>query len=211
MYIPRQFEAPDIAAMHQLIRAKPLATLVTLNDGGIEANPVPLLLSTETGRNATLSGHVASANPLWQDHPADAEVLAVFHGADSYITPSWYASKAESGKVVPTWNYVHVQARGRLRVIHDPDWILSRLELLTAHNEAGFDHPWAVSDAPREFTLKLLEAIVGIEIEITDLVGKWKVSQNRPDMDRASVIDGLANAGYCEMAELVKSGGKGKL
>jgi len=135
-------------------------------------------------------------------------VLVIFHGAESYITPSWYASKAESGKVVPTWNYVSVQAKGKLRVIHDANWIRAQLESLTAHNESGFDHPWAVSDAPQEFTSKLLEAIVGIEIVITDLKGKWKVSQNRSAQDRSSVANGLINQGHYEMAGLVKSSGE---
>ncbi|HCI52654.1 MAG TPA: transcriptional regulator [Gallionella sp.] len=204
MYIPKQFEETDVEVLHELIRIKPLATLVTLNAGGIEANHIPLILSAETKPYGTLSGHVARSNPLWQDHPADTDVLVIFHGAESYITPSWYASKAESGKVVPTWNYVSVQARGRLRVIHEPDWMLSQLQSLTAHNEAGFEHPWAVADAPHEFTRKLLDVIVGIEIEITDLKGKWKVSQNRSDQDRASVVSGLTNTGQHEMAALVK-------
>jgi len=204
MYIPKQFEETDVEVLHELIRIKPLATLVTLNAGGIEANHIPLILSAETKPYGTLSGHVARSNPLWQDHPADTDVLVIFHGAESYITPSWYASKAESGKVVPTWNYVSVQARGRLRVIHEPDWMLSQLQSLTAHNEAGFEHPWAVADAPHEFTRKLLDVIVGIEIEITELKGKWKVSQNRSDQDRASVVGGLTSTGQPEMAALVK-------
>ena len=204
MYIPKQFEETDVEVLHELIRIKPLATLVTLNAGGIEANHIPLILSAETKPYGTLSGHVARSNPLWQDHPADADVLVIFHGSESYITPSWYASKAESGKVVPTWNYVSVQARGRLRVIHEPDWMLSQLQSLTAHNEAGFEHPWAVADAPHEFTRKLLDVIVGIEIEITELKGKWKVSQNRSDQDRASVVGGLTSTGQPEMAALVK-------
>lgn len=204
MYIPKQFEETDVEVLHELIRIKPLATLVTLNAGGIEANHIPLILSAETKPYGTLSGHVARSNPLWQDHPANTDVLVIFHGAESYITPSWYASKAESGKVVPTWNYVSVQAKGRFRVIHEPDWILSQLESLTAHNEAGFEHPWTVADAPHEFTRKLLDMIVGIEIEITGLKGKWKVSQNRSDQDRASVVSGLTSTGQPEMAALVK-------
>ncbi len=208
MYIPRQFEEPNIEVMHELIRAKPLATLVTLNAHGIEANHIPLVLAAEPAPYGVLSGHIAKANPLWHEHPADTDVLVIFHGAESYITPSWYASKAETGKVVPTWNYVSVQAKGRLRVVHDANWIRAQLESLTAHNEAGFNHPWAVSDAPQEFTSKLLEAIVGIEIAITDLKGKWKVSQNRSAQDRASVTNGLAKQGQYEMAGLVKSFGE---
>lgn len=207
MYLPRQFEEPNIAVMHELIRAKPLATLVTLNANGLEANHIPLALAAELAPYGVLSGHIARSNPLWQEHPADAEVLVIFHGAESYITPSWYASKAETGKVVPTWNYVSVQAKGKLRVVHDAGWIRAQLESLTAHNEAGFAQPWAVADAPQEFTSKLLEAIVGIEIVITDLKGKWKVSQNRSMQDRASVADGLMKRGHHEMAGLVKSSG----
>lgn len=166
------------------------------------------MLSAEPAPYGTLYGHVARSNPLWHEHPPQTDVLAIFHGAESYITPSWYASRQESGKVVPTWNYVSVHARGKLRVIHDPNWIRSQLESLTTHNEAGFDHPWAVSDAPHEFTAKLLEAIVGIEIVIAGLEGKWKLSQNRPDQDRMSVASGLAGRGCEEMAELVKSSGR---
>lgn len=205
MYIPKQFEQSDIEVMHELIRAKPLATLVTLNSNGVEANHIPLALSAESAPCGTLRGHVARSNPIWHEHPAETDVLVIFHGAESYITPSWYASKKESGKVVPTWNYVSVQARGKLRVIHDRNWIRSQLESLTTHNEAGFDHPWAVSDAPPKFTAELLEAIVGIEIVITDLKGKWKVSQNRSEQDQMSVAHGLTERGCDEMAELVKS------
>lgn len=211
MYIPKQFEEPNIEALHELIRAKPLATLVTFNAaGGFEANHIPLVLSADPKPYGTLSGHVAKSNLLWRDHRADRDVLVIFQGPESYISPSWYASKAVDGKVVPTWNYVSVHAKGRLRVIHDPDWILSQLKSLTEHNEAGFDNPWAVSDAPQEFTSKLLEVIIGIEIVITDLNGKWKVSQNRSDQDRSSVSIGLTSCGQFEMAELVKSsGGRG--
>lgn len=205
MYIPKQFEESNVEVLHQLIREKPLATLVTINDGGIEANHVPLLLSNQAKPYGTLCGHVAKANPLWKDHPADKDVLVIFHGADGYVTPSWYASKAEAGKVVPTWNYVSVQAQGKLRVIHEPDWILSQLESLTAHNEAGFEPAWTVADAPQQFIHTLLDAIVGIEIEITDLKGKWKVSQNRSDQDRASVISGLSGVGHFEMAAIVSA------
>jgi transcriptional regulator len=204
MYIPKQFEETSIDVLHRLIQAKPLATLVTLRHGEVEANHIPLQLAS-TSELGVLSGHVARANRLWTDHPEDREVLVIFQGAESYITPSWYASKAETGKVVPTWNYITVHARGRLRVIHDSDWILSQLRALTDHNEAGFVHPWAVSDAPSEFTQKLLEAIVGIQIEITDLKGKWKISQNRSTQDRATVVAGLTNSGQNEMAELVNS------
>ncbi len=207
MYIPKQFEEPSVKVMHDLIRSRPLATLVTLRSAGFEANHVPLLLVERAGTFGTLRGHVARANPLWQDQSENADVLAIFHGPDSYITPSWYASKAEDGKVVPTWNFVSVHAKGRLRVVDDTKWIRSQLEILTAHNEKPFAHKWAVADAPHDFTEKLIESIIGIEIVITDLKGKWKVSQNRPPRDRASVIEGLRVHGQAAMAELVRSRG----
>ena len=210
MYIPTQFDEPDMAVMHELMRSRPLATLVTLSSGGLEANHIPMVLSAESGPYGTLRGHVARSNPLWHEHPGNTDVLLVFHGAESYITPSWYASKADGGKVVPTWNYVSVQAKGKLRAIHDAVWIRSQMESLTSDNEAEFEHPWAVSDAPHEFTEKLLEAIVGIEIIITELKGKWKVSQNRSASDRLSVAEGLNRHGRHEMSSLVSKSGETK-
>ncbi|HEX5339064.1 MAG TPA: FMN-binding negative transcriptional regulator [Gallionella sp.] len=202
MYTPKHFEEPRIEVMHELMRARPLATLVTLSSDGLDANHIPLHLAEAPAPFGALRGHVARANPMWRDLAKDVEVLAIFHGPDSYITPSWYATKQETGKVVPTWNYAVVHAYGTLRVIDDADWIRSQLEALTAHNEAGFAKPWAVSDAPREFTGKLLDAVVGIEIVITRLVGKWKVSQNQPAQNQASVIAGLNSSGLRDAAEM---------
>jgi transcriptional regulator len=164
-----------------------------------------MVLASREGMFGTLRGHVARSNPIWNEHPKESAVLAIFHGPESYITPSWYASKAESGKVVPTWNYVSVHAKGKLRVIQDPNWIRSQLDELTSSNEAGFEHPWAVSDAPEEFTAKLIEAIIGFEIVISDLEGKWKVSQNRTAQDRESLSRELNDCGDLEMSLLVKS------
>jgi transcriptional regulator len=205
MYIPKLFDEPRIEIMYELIRSQPLATLVTVNLTGPEANHIPLVLVDQPAPYGVLRGHVARANPLWQEHPEKTDVLAIFHGPNSYITPSWYASKADHGKVVPTWNYVAVHASGRLRVIEDVRWIRDQLDALTAHNETGFAHRWQVSDAPHEFTEKLIESIVGIEITITALKGKWKASQNRPLQDRASVVEGLKTRGHDEMAALVQS------
>ncbi len=207
MYIPKQFAEPSVEVMHELMRCRSLATFVTLGPTGVEANHIPLLLVDRGGPFGTLRGHVARANPLWQHQPQDADALAIFHGPDSYITPSWYASKSEDGRVVPTWNFVSVHAKGRLRVVDDAKWLRAQLDMLTAHNERPFVHPWAVSDAPHDFTDKLIEAIVGIEIVITDLKGKWKVSQNRPARDRASVSEGLHLHGQNAMADLVRSRG----
>jgi transcriptional regulator len=211
MYTPHHFEEPHIEVMHELMRARPLATLVTLTSGGLDANHIPLHLADAPAPFGTLRGHVARANPLWRDFAKDVAVLAIFHGPDSYITPSWYATKRETGKVVPTWNYAVVHAYGALRIIDDPAWVRAQLEALTAHNEAGFAHPWAVSDAPYEYTEKLIGNIVGFEIVITKLTGKWKVSQNQPAQNQASVIAGLSNSDLHDaeaMAALVAANAK---
>jgi transcriptional regulator len=208
MYTPKHFEEPRIEVMHELMRAHPLATLVAMTSGGLDANHIPLHLIDQPAPFGTLRGHVARANPLWNDFKKDVEVLAIFHGPDSYITPSWYATKQETGKVVPTWNYAVVHAYGTLRAIDDASWVRTQLEALTAHNEARFAQPWAVSDAPHEFTDKLLEAVVGIEIVITKLSGKWKVSQNQPAQNQTGVIEGLSNSGLRDaeaMAALIEA------
>lgn len=206
MYIPRHFEQPNIEVMHELIRTRPLATLVTLSANGINANHIPLHLSESPVPFGTLRGHVARSNPIWRDLESNIEVLAIFHGPNAYISPSWYATKLETGKVVPTWNYTVAHAYGSLRIIDDADWIRTQLEALTDHNETAFPEPWAVSDAPSYFTDKLIESIVGIEIVITRLSGKWKVSQNQPPQNQASVIQGLNNSGQSDAAALVNAG-----
>jgi transcriptional regulator len=211
MYIPKHFEQPRVEAMHGMMRARPLATLVTLSSGMLDANHIPLHLSDTPAPFGTLRGHVARSNPLWRDFAKEAEVLAIFHGPDAYITPSWYATKQETGKVAPTWNYAVVHAHGALRVFDDAAWVRAHLEALTDCHEANFPKPWAVADAPHEFTGKLIESVVGIEIVITRLSGKWKVSQNQPAQNRAGVIEGLKNCMYrdaASMAALVEAGTK---
>ena len=207
MYLPKHFEEPRVEAMHELIRARPLATLVTFSSGGLNANHIPLQLSQEPIPLGTLRGHVARSNPIWSDFAKDVEVLAIFHGPDAYVTPSWYPTKAETGKVVPTWNYAVVHAYGVLRVFDDVSWLRAHLGTLTANNEGRFPEPWSLSDAPHDFTEKLIGAVVGIEIVITRLSGKWKVSQNQSPQNRAGVIDGL-RASECpqslEVATLVE-------
>lgn len=203
MYIPRHFDEPRLDVLHQLIRAQPLATLVTFSATGLNANHIPLHLSAETSSLGTLRGHVARSNPVWSDYAKDVEVLAVFQGPDAYITPSWYPTKAETGKAVPTWNYAVAHAYGALRIIDDAAWLRTHLEALTAHNEAAFPEQWRLSDAPHDYTEKLIAAVVGIEIQISRLNGKWKLSQNQPPQNRAGVIQGLNNKGELEMARLV--------
>jgi transcriptional regulator len=197
--------------MHGLIRARPLATLVTMSSSGLNANHIPLHLSESPAPLGTLQGHVARANPMLSDLERDMEVLAVFHGPDAYITPSWYATKRETGKVVPTWNYAVVHAYGYVRVVDDASWLRAQLNALTAHNEASFPEPWSVSDAPHEFTEKLIGNIVGFEMVISRLSGKWKASQNQPQQNQAGVIDGLKANGRQDssaMAALVEAASK---
>jgi transcriptional regulator len=208
MYIPKQFEELRAEAMHELIRAYPLATLVTHSSSGLNANHIPLHLSESPAPNGTLQGHIARANPLLGEIAEGIEALAIFHGPDSYITPSWYATKTETGRVVPTWNYAVVHAYGVLRIVDNASWLRAQLNALTDHNEASFPEPWSVSDAPLEHIEKIMAAIVGVEMVITKMLGKWKVSQNQPEQNQGSVISGLKASGLLEsevMAALVET------
>jgi transcriptional regulator len=191
MYIPAAFEEQDVSVMHSLMREHPLATLVTQSDEGSVANHIPFVLDSGRGSYGTLRGHVARANPVWQTSFATGAALVVFQGPQAYVTPSWYPTKRLNGEVVPTWNYTAVHAHGIPGVIQDHDWLLALVGDLTALHEAREAHPWSVTDAPREFVDRLLGNIVGIEIPIERLVGKWKVSQNRPEADRRAVAEGL--------------------
>ena len=203
MYLPRHFAEDDVAEMHALMRANPLATLVTHGPDGLDANHIPLLLA-DAEPHGKLQGHVARTNSLWQPGRVTGEVLVVFQGDESYISPSGYATKAEHGKVVPTWNYVAVHAYGELKVIDDADWILAQVSALTATHEAALAQPWAVTDAPADYIDRMLGAIVGIELTLTRLLGKWKVSQNQPAANRASLIAALERAGD-PMAGLIRT------
>ena len=201
MYLPKHFAETDVGVIHDLMRDFPLATLVSHGPDGLSANHIPLQLDATAGPNGTLRGHIARANPLGRSAPVDAEILVIFQGPESYISPTNYATKAEHGKVVPTWNYTAVHAYGRLRLIDDPAWIFAQISALTATHESRLPQPWAVSDAPADYIEKMLGAIVGIEITIDRLVGKWKVSQNQPAVNQISLIaalDGLP------MAELIR-------
>lgn len=183
----------------------PLGTLITQTDAGLGADHIPLHLVRRAGDQISLVGHVARSNPLWQQADG-AEVLVVFQGPQAYVSPNWYASKAEHGRAVPTWNYAVVHAHGRLRVIDDPAWVRTQLDALTAQHEATQAHPWALSDAPADFTERLIGLVVGIEIVVNRLQGKWKVSQNQPASNQASVVEGLRATGCpadADMAALV--------
>lgn len=214
MYQPPHFIETDRDTLHALIRAHPLGLLISASLDGPTADSVPFLLDSEIGANGRLRAHLSRANPHWKLIAAqpDMPVLVVFQGVNTYITPSWYAAKRETGKVVPTWNYVVVQAHGRVRVIDDAEWIARQVSDLTAFHEAARPQPWSVSDAPAPFLAAQIRGIVGIEMDIAELQGKWKVSQNRPAADRAGVIAGLeqdrTDRSSHEMARLVRSFGR---
>jgi len=194
MYLPQHFEQTDPQALQTLMREHPLATLVTTGADGVTADHVPLHYDPTAGTNGMLIGHVARANPLWK-HANGAPVLAVFQGPQAYVSPSWYPSKATTHKVVPTWNYTVVHAHGTLRAVDDVHWLRQLVGRLTAHHEAAQMQPWAVSDAPDDYLQQMLRAIVGIEIPVDRLVGKWKISQNRSQADRLGVAAGLRAGG----------------
>ena len=206
MYCPAHFSESRPEALHALMREHPLATLVTMGESGLNADHVPLILETAADGSAVLHGHVARANPMWKTLRADVEALAIFHGPEAYITPSWYPTKREHGKAVPTWNYAVVHARGPLRIIHDADWLRTQVESLTQRQESAFAEPWAVSDAPADYIEKMLAAIVSIEIAVKSLEGKWKSSQNQPEGNRDGVIAGLCESGKTDAAALIKRG-----
>jgi len=204
MYTPKHFSAPNASALHALMRAYPFATLVVATATDIEINHLPLHLDAA----GVLSGHLARANPLWQAIQAEQPVMAIFHGPHAYVTPSWYATKAQTGRVVPTWNYVVVHVRGTLRLIEDAHWFRSHLAALTVQQEAAFEQPWQLEDAPAGFIDKLMQAVVGIEIDITQLTGKWKVSQNQPPENQLGVLQGLSASEVAHgntMAEIVQA------
>jgi transcriptional regulator len=191
MYLPSHFEETRLEVLHELMRSHPLGLLVTQGPAGLEANAIPFLVDPGRGTMGTLRGHVARANPLWREARGDVESLVVFQGPQAYISPSWYATKTETGKVVPTWNYVMVQASGRLKVMDDAAWVRQLVTDLTQRHESPRALPWKVDDAPADYIDSLLRAIVGIEIELVSLTGKWKVTQNRPAADRDGVARGL--------------------
>jgi transcriptional regulator len=207
MYLPKHFEETRVPVLHDLIRASPLAALVTLGPDGLDASHIPFEIDPEPAPFGTLRGHIARGNPLWREVSPGASALVIFQGPDTYISPSWYPTKRDTGKVVPTWNYVVVHAHGPLRFIDDRVWLHQFVNRLTNRHEAGRSEPWKITDAPNDYIDKMLRAIVGIEVPISRLVGKWKTSQNRPAEDRSGVVEGLLREGKesaTVMAEIVR-------
>lgn len=191
MYLPKHFEETRVDVLHGLIRAYPFGALVTQTPGALDANHIPFEVDPDPCPFGTLRGHVARANPVWRQALPRLEALVIFQGPDTYISPSWYPTKRTTGKVVPTWNYALVHAHGVPRFIDDRAWLRAFVEKLTDRHEARRQEPWKVTDAPADYIDRQVGAIIGLEIPITRLIGKWKVSQNRSPEDRAGVVEGL--------------------
>jgi len=204
MYNPTAFKEEDLNRQHQLIRDHPLGLLISSAPDGLQASPLPFHLVAEGSSLGRLQGHLARGNPHWKTLDGH-DVLVVFQGGDAYVTPAWYRSKAEHGKVVPTWNYVMVQVHGVVRVIDDHEWLRSQITRLTRDHEGQRPEPWHVTDAPPSFIDAQINGIVGLEIEIQRIEGKWKVSQNRTDADRRSVAEGFEAIGDASMSRLVRT------
>ncbi len=206
MYNPPAFKEDRLDVLHAGIRQYPLGMLITAGSGGLMANPVPFLVKPHGPDNGTLWAHMARANDQVQALRDGAETLVVFQGPQAFVTPSWYAAKAEHHKVVPTWNYVVVQAWGTPAVIDDPEWIRQQIGELTQSQEKDRAEPWAISDAPADYIAAQIGGIVGLEIPVSRIEGKWKVSQNRSEGDRRGVLKGLRASGLDAMADIVASG-----
>ncbi len=203
MYVPPLFKEDRIDVLHDAIRRTGLATLVTLAADGLIASHVPMLLDPDPAPYGTLIGHLARPNPQAHGAVPGVQGLAIFQGPDVYITPSWYATKRENGKVVPTWNYVAIHAHGPVEFFDDTERLRDVVTRLTEREEQARADPWAVSDAPAAFIDGMLKGIVGFALPIARLEGKWKMSQNRPAQDRAGVVAGLEQQGREDVAVLV--------
>ena len=206
MYLPKTFEETRLDVLHDLVRAHALGTWVSANASALDVQHIPFILDSARGEYGTLFGHVARGNPIWKAPTAAVPDVVVFRGPQAYITPSWYPSKHQHGKAVPTWNYAVVAAHGRPEYIEDPAWLYAHLRGLTREHEASQALPWKIEDAPADFTEKLVAAIVGVAIPIERIEGKWKTAQNRQEADKLGVVAGLLAQGDDEalaMASLV--------
>ncbi|MGY6039818.1 FMN-binding negative transcriptional regulator [Aeromonas sp. AE23HZ002T15] len=204
MYLPTHFAVTDPEALHALMRAHPLGALITHGEGGLDANHLPFEFDAGEGEHGVLRAHVARNNPLWQAVTDGQEVLVIFKAADAYVSPNWYPSKQEHHKQVPTWNYAVVHAHGRIRVRDDARFVRRLLASLTRVHEAAEPSPWKMADAPRDYLEAMVAAVVGIEIEITGLVGKFKLSQNKEAADRQGVVDALQERDQAALAEAMQ-------
>jgi len=192
MYIPRANSETRTPVIHRLMEDHPFASLITQGSSGLSASHIPMVLEPNGTPLGRLKCHLSRANPQWREFSPDIDALAIFCGPQHYITPAWYPEKQETGKVVPTWNYAVVHAYGRLRIIEDSQWLMTHLNSLTTIHESNSPDPWKIEDAPADFIASQIKGIVGLEMVIDRLEGKWKVSQNRSEQDRAGVAEGLA-------------------
>ncbi len=207
MYIPKRYQETRLDIMYDLIRDHPLATLITHNGQSLSANHIPMLLGADDSAFGLLSGHVARANPVWREHQPHIDVLAIFQGSNAYISPSWYTTKKETGRVVPTWNYAAVHVTGSLKFYENTDKLRAHLIKLVNTHESGFPQPWLFSDAPAAYTDKMLTSIIGFELTIRDLKGKWKVGQNQPEANQVSLKRALrsqSRSEYHDLADLLE-------
>ena len=198
MYVPKLNEETDPKVLHALIRSKPLGAWACVSDGEIEVNHLPFVLKEGEGEFGMLVGHVARANKVWQGFSRTSHSVIIFQGEQAYISPSWYPSKHPEGKAVPTWNYAVVHVYGTPRLIEDPRKLMEHLGELTEIHEREQSRPWKMSDAPADFIEKLSQAIVGIEIPISRIVGKWKLGQNRPEADQHGMVSGLRSSPHSD-------------
>jgi transcriptional regulator len=193
MYIPRANQEDRIPVIHKLMQDQPFASLITMGTSGLFSSHIPMVLERDGTPFGRLKCHISRANQQWKEFSPSIEALAIFSGPQHYITPSWYPEKLETAKVVPTWNYAVVHAYGHLKVIEDSEWLMAHLESLVNIHEASFPVPWKIGDAPADYVASLVKGIVGLEMVIERLEGKWKVSQNRSEQDRVGVAEGLAD------------------
>lgn len=209
MYLPAHFAVTDTAHLHRIIRSHPLGVLVTHGADGLDADHIPFELDTSAGPLGTLRAHVARANPLWQRHGSGTPVLVVFRGAEAFVSPSWYPSKHETHRQVPTWNYEVVHAHGTLCIHDDPRMVRGLVARLTRQHEAAEPKPWKMTDSAPDYIDDMLGRIVGIEVAITSLVGKSKLSQNKEARDRLGAAGVLAERGHDELAERMREASSG--
>lgn len=207
MYLPEQFAEHRVEELQRIMRDFPLGTIVTHTGQGLDANHIPFELDAERGACGTLQGHVARANPLWTEVPDGAEVLVIFRGSDGYISPSWYPSKQETHRHVPTWNYEVVHAHGKLRIVDDEKFVRGVLARLTRKHEAAEPRPWKMGDAPADYLDQMLKMVVGIEVEILRVQGKRKLGQNRDARDLEGAVRALRDRGQMALGDAMEGAG----
>ena len=194
MHTPNSFKQEDDAHLKEVIREYPFATLITHSETGVDAMHLPVMLANVEGRDV-IQAHIARSNKVWESVENGSEVLLIFNGPNCYVSPSYYPTKEETGKAVPTWNYVVVHLKGKISFIHDEKWIYNVLDSLTHKHESNQKNPWAISDAPDAYIDKMLSAVVGVEVSIDSIKGQWKLSQNQPAVNKVGVVKGLLERG----------------